>query len=71
MALGYNSRDRTLDQILRAIFDRLARVEHPRSVHFGPIAIDGSAPGFTISVNPAGQLVATSDDGNATILASP
>lgn len=69
--LGIGTRDRTLDQILRSIFDRLARVEHPRSVHLGPIAIDGSAPGFTLSVNPAGQLVATSDDGNPTILALP
>lgn len=71
MAAGYNARGRTLDQILRSIFDRLARVEHPRSVHYGPISIDGSAPGFTISVNPAGQLVATSDKGNETILALP
>lgn len=71
MAAGYNARSRSLDQILRAILDRLARVEHPRSVHYGPIAIDGSAPGFTISVNPAGQLVATSDAGNPTILALP
>lgn len=71
MAAGFNARDRSLNQVLRSIFDRLARVEHPRSVHYGPINIDGSAPGFTISVNPAGNLIATSDNGTVTILALP
>lgn len=71
MASGINSRDTTLPQVLRSIFDRLARVERPATLHIGPISISGSTPGFTLSVNSDGNLVATSDAGTVTIVALP
>lgn len=64
MALGINTRDRDLAAILRTIFDRLRRLEHQTTTHIG-----GFAPGYTISIDQAGQLIATSDLGNITVLA--
>lgn len=67
MAAGINNRDRDLTDVFIAILDRLDRLERPISIHLG-----GAGTGFTISVNAAGQLVATSDlNATVTVLALP
>jgi hypothetical protein len=73
MAAGFNRRDLGIQGVLNSIIDRLRRVEHPTSIHLGPIGgITGSpTQGYTISVNAAGQLVATSDLGTVTIIGLP
>lgn len=72
MAGGINTRDRSLDRILRAVYDRIRRLERPISIHLGPIGGTVGNPtsaGFTISVDSSNRLVATSDSGTITILA--
>lgn len=67
MAAGIYDRDRTFRDIIQAIYNRIARLEHPNSVHIG-----GAGTGFTLSVNTAGQLVASSDAANTvTVVALP
>lgn len=72
MAGGINTRDRSLDRILRAVYDRIRRLERPISIHLGPIGGvvgDPTSAGFTISVDSSNRLIATSDSGTITILA--
>lgn len=72
MAAGFNSRDRDFGEILQSILNRLSRLEKPISTHVGPIGgAIGATPGYTISVNAAGQLIATSDNGTITVIALP
>ena len=72
MAVGLNTRDKDLAAILRSILDRLRRVEQPQRVHIGPIGTSASAiPGYTLSVDNSGTLVATSDRGTVTVVATP
>lgn len=72
MASGINSRDRTLPEVLRSLLDRVRRLERPVSIHLGGIGgAVGPVGGYTISVDSAGQLIATSDGGTTTIIALP
>jgi hypothetical protein len=72
MAAGFNARDRDLGDILQSILNRLTKVEKPISIHVGPIGgAIGTTPGYTLSVNAAGQLIATSDNGTVSIVALP
>lgn len=72
MAGGINTRDRSLDRILRTVYDRIRRLERPVSIHLGPIGgVIGNptSEGWTISVDSSNQLIATSDSGVIKILA--
>lgn len=72
MAAGFNRRDRDLGDILQSIMNRLTKVEKPITIHIGPLGgAIGTTPGYTLSVNAAGQLIATSDNGLATVIALP
>ncbi len=72
MAAGFNARDRELGEILQSILARLDRAEKPISVHIGPIGgAIGATPGYTLSVNILGQLIATSDNNTVTVVALP
>lgn len=72
MANGINSRDKTLGDVLKTVFDRLRRLEQPTSIHIGGIGgAIGAITGYTISVNDTGQLISTSDGGTVTIIGNP
>lgn len=70
MANGINARDRTLDAILRTIFDRLRAVERPKSLHIGTPGGQAGGAGWTIGVDADGNLVAVSDSGTRVVLAA-
>lgn len=76
MAIGINSRDRDLANVLQSILNRLTALEHPNSLRIGPTPgitpiAPGDNTGFTLSVNASGQLVATSDRAIVSLVASP
>lgn len=73
MAAGINSRDVDLAQVLTSMLDRLAKLERPQSFHLGPVGgMLSASQGYTVSIDVAtGNLIATSDAGTVTILATP
>lgn len=73
MATGILSRDRALGDLLQSIINRIAKLEQPKVIHVGPIGgvVSPLVPGYTLSINAAGQLIATSDNGTVTLLANP
>lgn len=71
MANGVNARNLSTTEVFRQLFKRLERLERPNSIHIGGVGGALGGQGYTLSVNAAGQLTATSDSGTVTILALP
>lgn len=71
MARGEADRDRTLQALLRSIYNRLNRLERPVTLRLGGVGGAVGGMGYTLSVNSSQELVATSDSGTVTVLASP
>jgi hypothetical protein len=73
VAVGINARGTDLVAILRELLDRVSALEQPVSIRIGSVGgtLPGAGMGYTLSVNAANELIATSDSGTVTVVALP
>lgn len=71
MVAGIRARDNSLEQVLRSLYDRIRRLERPVTLRLGGVGGVIGGKGWNIGLDPAnGNLIAISDDGTTTTLAT-